>query len=68
MSRSLADGLPGSTAELIKLLDETVPVPRPSVADLVTEESRGRLAIAIGQRDLVDQLRAIWKRQQQEAK
>lgn len=64
--RRLADGLPASTEELLKFLDEIILPPQDIIARLPGEQGRIGLAYEAGKRALVDDLKTIWARQKRD--
>lgn len=65
MPRSLADGLPGTTAELLVLLNEVVKSPPLTPERLADEQGRLEMMREVGRRDLVNSLLAIWHKQKE---
>lgn len=61
----LAEGLPGNTRVLIAMLDREYPQPVADTTQLHEEKYRLQLAAEQGQRDLVNRLLTLQKRQEQ---
>ena len=62
------DVLPGHTRDFLRWLDEHIPVPQAAVEDFADEKNRLRLAYNVGQRELVDVMKARFEREQTEQK